>query len=92
MHELMNVEFTPQKAEWMTIDQYELALLIYRLSMWMMQERIMHEYRATMQNGCVRLFVHSIVSGKIWLVYLQAESEYESIKAQITEFIENYRR
>lgn len=67
--------------------QYQLAIRIYTLSMWMMEQKIWHEYCSMHTEGMVRLLVRSIINDKILAIPLSYRDNIPDIQQQIQAFL-----
>lgn len=67
--------------------QYQLAIRIHTLSMWMMGQKIWHEYRATNDKTTLLLLITNLFTDKQIAFKLSHSSNISQIQQQILEFV-----
>lgn len=67
--------------------QYQLAIRIHTLSMWMMGQKIWHEYRATNDKTTLLLLITNLFKDKQIAFKLSHSSNISQIQQQILEFV-----
>ena len=67
--------------------QYQLAIRVHTLSMWMMEQKIWHEYRATGDKTTLLLLITNLFTDKQIAFKLSHSSNISEIQQQIQAFL-----